>query len=209
MKPGGNLADAREKSRKQKQLNARDDCCILKFLHFLFVLGQPQGCGEGGSLNSQRISASSNLSSFQIRTRGEVLETICSDKGTSLLFIHLLLCRCCVLFLERVQDCLCALSWLLDAGPWAPCWRRVQRWELEGQGEEEEERAPKVKHRGLLGKAEGSPGARNRIASQAWCSCRIATTVEAAECYWEKPRRRGFTLRACCLGEKGEFAVGF
>lgn len=110
--------------------------CILKFLHFLCVLCQPQGCAENGRPNSQGISTSSNLASFRIRAEQEVFEIIRCDKGTSLLFVHILLSRLCAFLLGRVQDCPCALSWLLNAGPGAPCWEKGAKDRAGGAGRE-------------------------------------------------------------------------
>lgn len=125
----------KEAGRKSSLMRGMTDC-ILKFLHFLCMLCQPQGCAEDGRPNSQGFSTSSNLASFQIRAEQEVFEIIHCDKGTSL-FVHILLCRHCGLLLGRVQDRSCALSWLPVQGHLAG--RRVQRPGLEGQGEKEME----------------------------------------------------------------------
>lgn len=129
----------KEAGSKSSLMRGMTDC-ILKFLCFLHMLCQPQGCAEDGRPNSQEISTSSNSASFRIKAEQEVFEIICCDKGTSL-FVHILLCRRCALLLERVQDCLCALSWLLNAGPGPPRWEKVQRSGPEGQGEKETGRA--------------------------------------------------------------------
>jgi len=47
-----------------------------------------------------------------------------------------LLCRCCALLLEKVQDYLCDFSWLLNTGPWAPCWKKGAKDRAGGAGRE-------------------------------------------------------------------------